>query len=70
MDYESTDVQCPFYKDETSCKVSCEGYKCNRLTLTFDSPQKKHHHKQKLCNTDFIRCEIFKLIMKKYGGNP
>ena len=70
MDYESTDAKCPFYRAESSRKVSCEGYGCNRLTLTFNSPQRKREHKQSLCNTSYKSCEIYRLIMQKYGGEP
>ena len=66
MHYDSTRTVCPFYADETLKKVSCEGIGCNRLTLTFDSAADKHDYKCKLCDTDYKRCEIYRLIAKKY----
>lgn len=62
-------VSCPFYKKDEPVKIRCEGLEDdNRIILQFYTAQKKKTYMDQFCKSqaDYKKCEICKMIEKKY----
>ena len=63
------DVKCPFLVKWSSTSVTCEGFipgsRCT--TQTFGDKADKDYFVKHNCNTINPRCEVYRLLMKKYG---
>lgn len=66
MSRDAKEVKCPFYKDETSHAIRCEGIISEACNNNFRGPQIKKAHKDKYCNNGYEECEYGKSVMRKY----
>lgn len=59
-------VLCPFYKDDTSHSIRCEGIITEGCSNNFRGDQQKKEHINKYCKMNYNDCEYCKAVMKKY----
>lgn len=69
--YMDKSIVCPFYSQEETLKLHCEGYSSGtRIHLCFDCKERMKAHKKKYCHSivGSTECPIFPVIMKQYEG--
>lgn len=69
--YESKYVCCPFYHNEDSTKIYCEGVEKDTYTHNvFTSPKKKTKYRDKYCcqMEKYKQCPLHKAAMEKYNN--
>ena len=65
--YESAKVKCPFYKWNDGTRICCEGIEeSDRIIIGFDKKNFKEKRMERFCNNNYEKCEVNKLINKKY----
>lgn len=68
---EDYDVQCPFYRQEDSKTVSCEGITPETgLHLCFPREERKQAYKLRFCRRHWKRCLITKMLNRMYDYEP
>lgn len=65
--FASMRVKCPFYKGDKGVKLVCEGIdlKCN-IHHQYEKKENKDRRMQKYCAGDYSKCELYKILIKKY----
>lgn len=65
--YLSTDVKCPYYKDDKGQKLICEGIDkgCN-MHFQYEKSEQKKHRMRKYCTSDFRKCGLYQVLEKNY----
>lgn len=66
MSRDSADVKCPFYKDDTSHSIRCEGLVSEACVNNFRGPQIKKEYQNKYCCRDYEDCDHSKALNLKY----
>lgn len=65
--FNSVKIRCPFYVDEDSLRIRCEGVKgCKRVSVDFKTKIEKLKWQVMYCNTDYEKCKICQAIEKEY----
>lgn len=65
--YESTSVVCPFYTNEDSLRIHCEGNDGSKASHQLFSDRKcREEYKHKYCENDYKKCCIAAGILKKW----
>ena len=65
--YESTCVQCPFYRSESKRGIHCEGVSVgSAIHLVFEAPDGNKKYQEKYCCGNFKKCLIAKMLYRKY----
>lgn len=65
--YIGKDAICPFYSKEDTFAVFCEGVEDNTvIKLVFEDKKSKHNYKQRCCYNWLSKCEIARMLSKKY----
>ena len=67
--YADATTVCPFYLDEETLKLHCEGFtKGTQIHLCFDSKERKREHKKKYCHglNCYEQCPLNSVIMAQY----
>lgn len=68
MAYESKQVKCPYYRDETKNTIRCEGVFSPAISNNFESSNAKREYEKNICDEKYTDCELFKAIGKKYDS--
>lgn len=69
QNYVSKEVVCPFYKQEETTKIRCEGYcKACSLQTSFTSRVLLQIHKERHCNSieGYRKCPLYSVINRQY----
>lgn len=67
--YGQQDVKCPFYKSDDTRGISCEGLtEESILHLIFKMKLPKRKYKSRYCDSHYMSCEIYQMLMKKYDA--
>jgi hypothetical protein len=70
--YVSKEVVCPFYKEEETVRIRCEGFssKCS-LQTTFADHVCLQAHKKRFCNSmeRYPECPLYPPIYGQYGDD-
>lgn len=67
MNYNATKVVCPFYQDDSPKSIICEGVFSRFCVQNFSEGEKKKAHIKNVCAcNDYKKCEIAKILSKKY----
>lgn len=63
----SMGVQCPFYKTDKGAKLVCEGIdeQCN-THHQYKDKKDKERRMRKYCGENYEKCELYKILKKKY----
>lgn len=66
--WASVDVRCPFYRNNESTQVSCEGiWPGSTVTVTrFRSSKQTLEHMRRLCMSRYTQCRLYSRIEEKY----
>jgi len=64
--YGSQNVLCPFYKDETSITIRCEGLISDACVETFANKKEKREHWKKYCCSEYKVCPLATFLYGKY----
>lgn len=67
MVYGSENALCPFYKDESSCSIRCEGVVSVSQNNNFCNSATKKNYKNKYCCDEYNQCSLAKVLYQKYG---
>lgn len=65
--YWQTQIGCPFYRDDESHRISCEGVgDADTTVLTFRLRKDRDQQIRIFCAGDYAKCEVFRMILEKY----
>lgn len=64
--YERIDAKCPYYKDETSHSIRCEGIISEACVNNFRGPQLKKEYERNHCDSKYQDCKLCKALESKY----
>ena len=65
--YDDVNAKCPFFLSSSDKRISCEGITEGCVTkIEFKSKEKRNRHRRKLCDAGYNKCEIYKMLEKKY----
>ena len=63
---EMPNVKCPFLVGLTKMSISCEGLKCAKNMMWFETDTAKSEYVQRYCNEYPNECPLAKLLEAKY----
>ncbi len=68
--YKDVEVKCPFYKNMTQDKISCEGVaRGSVISVVFTKRDKKERYLSEFCCGNYKSCALAQMLYKKYQGN-
>lgn len=66
--WDNADAICPFFQTSGIKMVTCEGVTAdNMVCVLFQDTKKRLAWRRTFCDRDYKKCEIYKMVMKKYG---
>lgn len=61
-------IKCPYYKTSDPVRIKCEGILPNTtIMINFGNRTDKQRYTSKYCIRDMNKCEVCKILNKKYG---
>lgn len=68
MNYNSKNVKCPFYVDNSKTSIKCEGDATQQCIHLFPNAAEKKAHFELFCCGDHKTCKHARNIEKKYDS--
>lgn len=66
QNYGAEYVKCPFYFEETTNTLKCEGDFSNTCIFVFKNRLNKNLHKNQYCKSNYEECPHFLKVRNKY----
>ena len=65
--YNDVEIKCPFFREQTSSCISCEGLtEDSIIKLWFALQASKDLHRNAFCQGKYNYCEIYRMLEAKY----